>query len=58
VPNGYFIKIKTALADLAERFSLEMEVDKMIKSLDVPKDERGLFHVVITVVSYGIAYVE
>lgn len=57
--NGYENEeMKAALSELAEDLNIAINVEEMIKSLKIPRDESGSFYIVVTVVQYLIAYAE
>ena len=51
-------EMKSVLSDLAEHYSVKMDVDKAIKDLQAPADESRRHFIVVTVVTYFIAYVD
>lgn len=51
-------EMKASLREIAEHFKVKLDIDRMIKDLKIPRDEGGVYYIVVTVIQYIIAYVE
>ena len=55
---GEAAAMKTALTELAEKLGADLNVEKIMRQLNINKNGDGLYYIVVTVVQYPIVYVE
>jgi hypothetical protein len=51
-------ELKTTLSELSDYFQANLDIERMIKDLNIKKETGKMYYVVITVVQYPIIYVE